>query len=40
MSYSEFCGQFGLTAEDPATEEVCYDVQNNVTKQFSELYKR
>ena len=42
MDYQEFCGKFGLTAKDPTAEEVevCYSEQLNITKQFSELYKR
>ena len=42
MSYSEFCGQFGLSANESDPEEVCYDPQTDPTtfKKFTDLYKR
>ena len=42
MDYEEFCSKFGLTAKDSTAQEVevCYSDQLNITKQFSELYKR
>ena len=39
MTYQAFCEHFGLRAEDPASDEVCLDAENNKTM-FSELYKR
>ncbi len=42
MSYSEFCGQFGLSANKSDPEEVCYESQTDPTniKKFTDLYKR
>ena len=40
MDYDEFCGKFGLTANDSSAEEVEVCHNDTITKQFSELYKR
>ena len=41
MSYSEFCGMFGLTHNSSDySQEQCYDAPLNLTKKFTDLYKR
>ena len=41
MSYSVFCGIFGLTHNSSDySQEQCYDVPLNMTKKFTDLYKR